>query len=340
MIGVMGVSRHLVAAINSVGVTPGDALANDLYLDKVEYGAAAYLQQIVKASDAVAFNGGIRADHESRFGDKLSPRLAVVLAPWKSSSLKVIYSEAFRGPNIVESFFYSPSLLIRAGHLEPETVKSAEVAFEQRVGTHRFSYGVFRTWWSELVQTRYYEDYPGSPPADAQVVRDAVARGELNFFQHSVLRYENIASTDNYGATAGVDGRTAFGRWQYGANVTATQALSAAGPIAGAPRLIGNAHLSHDLQNGLPTIGLASSLSGRRGGRYGEDAYPTEMHVRLTLSGPIAGGLSYRIMGDYAFNPQSTAGSPTAPEKASRFYELLPSDRLTVMASLQFRLFE
>jgi hypothetical protein len=208
------------------------------------------------------------------------------------------------------------------------------------VGTQRFSYGVFRTWWSELVQTRYYEDYPGSPPADAQVVRDAIARGELNFFQHSVLRYENIASTDNYGATAGVDGRTAFGRWQYGANVTATQALSAAGPIAGAPRLIGNAHLSHDLQNGLPTIGLASSLSGRRGGRYGEDAYPTEMHLRLTLSGPIAGGLSYRIMGDYAFNPQSTAGSPTAPEKATRFYELLPSDRLTVMASLQFRLFE
>jgi len=44
MIGVTGVSRHLVAAINSMGVMPGDTLANDLYLDKVEYGAAAYLQ--------------------------------------------------------------------------------------------------------------------------------------------------------------------------------------------------------------------------------------------------------------------------------------------------------
>jgi outer membrane receptor for ferrienterochelin and colicins len=340
MIGVMGVSRHLIAAINSVGVQPGDTLANDLYLDKIEYGAAAYLQQIVKASEALAFNGGIRVDHESRFGDKLSPRVAVVYAPWKSASLKAIYSEAFRGPNIVESFFYSPSLLIKAGHLEPETVRSAEVAFEQRVGTHRFSYGVFRTWWSELVQTRYYEDYPGSPPADAQVVRDAIARGELNFFQHSVLRYENIASTDNYGATAGIDGRTAFGRWQYGANVTMAQALSGSGPIAGAPRLIGNAHVSHDWQNGLPTIALGSTLSTRRGGRYGADPYPAEMHLRLTLSGPIVGGLSYRVMGDYAFNAQSTAGSPTAPEKDSRFYELLPSDRLTVMGSLQLRLFE
>jgi outer membrane receptor for ferrienterochelin and colicins len=340
MIGVTGVSRHLVAAINSEGVMPGDALANDLYLDEVEYGAAAYLQQIVKASEAVVFNGGIRADYESRFGDKISPRLAVVIAPWKSASLKAIYSEAFRGPNIVESFFHSPSLLIRAGHLEPETVKSAEIAFEQRVGTHRFSYGVFRTWWSELVQTRYYEDYPWSPPADAQVVRDAVARGELNFFQHSVLRYENTASTDNYGATAGIDGRTGFGRWQYGANVTMTQALSATGPIAGAPRLIGNAHVSHDLQHGLPTVGLASTLSSRRAGRYGEDPYPTELHLRLTLTGPIAGGLSYRVMGDYAHSAKSTAGSPTAPELTSRFYELLPSDRLTVMAGLHFRLFE
>jgi outer membrane receptor for ferrienterochelin and colicins len=340
MIGVMGVSRHLVAAINSVGVEPGDAVANDLYFDKVEYGAAAYLQQIVKAGEALTFNGGIRADHASRFGDKLSPRLAAVYTPWKSASLKAIYSEAFRGPNIVESFFYHPTLLIKAGHLEPETVRSAEIAFEQRVGTHRFSYGVFRTWWSDLVQTRYYEDYPGSPPADAQVVRDAIARGELNFFQHSVLRYENIASTDNYGATAGVDGRTAFGRWQYGANVTMSQALSGSGPIAGAPRLIGNAHISHDLQNGWPTVALASALSGRRGGRYGEDLYPTTFHLRLTLTGPIAGGLSYRLTGDYAFHSKSTAGSPTAPELQSRFYELLPSDRLTVMAGLQFRLFE
>jgi outer membrane receptor for ferrienterochelin and colicins len=340
MIGVMGVSRHLVAAINSVGIEPGATLANDLYLDKIEYGAAAYLQQIVKASESITFNGGIRADHASRFGDKLSPRLAAVYTPWKSASLKAIYSEAFRGPNIVESFFYHPTLLIKAGHLEPETVRSAEVAFEQRVGTHRFSYGVFRTWWSDLVQTRYYEDYPGSPPADAQVVRDAIARGELNFFQHSVLRYENIASTDNYGATAGVDGRTAFGRWQYGANVTMSQALSGSGPLAGAPRLIGNAHISHDLPNGWPTIALASALSGRRGGRYGEDLYPTAFHLRLTLSGPIAGGLSYRLMGDYAFHSKSTAGSPTAPELQSRFYELLPSDRLTVMAGLQLRLFE
>jgi outer membrane cobalamin receptor len=237
----------------------------------------------------------------------------------------------------VESFFYSPSLLIRAGHLEPETVKSAEMAFEQRVGTHRFSYGVFRTWWSELVQTRYYEDYPWSPPADAQVVRDAVARGELNFFQHSVLRYENIASTDNYGATAGFDGRTNFGRWQYGANVTLTQALSGTGPIAGAPRLIGNAHVAIDWQNRLPVVALASSVSSRRGGRYGEDDYPTELHLRLTLTGPIAGGFSYRLMGDYAFNAKSTAGSPTAPQLAARFYELLPSDRLLLMAGLQFR---
>jgi outer membrane receptor for ferrienterochelin and colicins len=339
MIGVMGVSRHLVAAINSAGVEPGATVANDLYLDKIEYGAAAYLQQIVKAGDALTFNGGIRADHASRFGDKLSPRLAAVYTPWKSASVKAIYSEAFRGPNIVESFFYHPSLLIKAGHLEPETVRSAEVAFEQRVGTHRFSYGMFRTWWSDLVQTRYYEDYPGSPPADAQVVRDAILRGELNFFQHSVLRYENIASTDNYGATAGFDGRTAFGRWQYGANVTMAQALSGTGPIAGAPRLIGNAHISHDWQNGLPVIALASSVSSRRGGRYG-DAYPTELRVRLTLSGPIAGGLSYRVMGDYAVHDKSTAGSPTAPEMESRFYELLPSDRLTVMAGLQLRLFE
>jgi outer membrane receptor protein involved in Fe transport len=335
MVGVTGLVRHVLASVNTIGAAPGDTLANDLYLDETERAGAAYLQQVVRVTSDLALNAGVRFDYESRFGQRLSPRVAAVYSPWTSASLKAIYSEAFRGPNIVESYFHSPTLLLRAGHLEPETVRSAEISFEQRVSTHRISYGVFRTWWSDLVRTRYYEDHPGSPPADAQVVRDAIARGELNPFQRSVLRYENIASIDNYGASAGIDGSFGPDRFQYGLNLTMAQALSETGPIDGAPRLIGNARIAYDLQGGLPTLALASAFSGRRSGRYG-DPFPAELNLRAAVTGPVGAGFSFRAMFDVGLQEKATAGTPGQPEK--RNFALLPSDRMTIMLGLQYQL--
>jgi outer membrane receptor protein involved in Fe transport len=282
----------------------------------------------------LTFNAGARFDYQSRFGQKLSPRIAAIYVPWTSASIKAIYSEAFRGPNVVETYFHSPQYLLPAAPLEPETVKSAEVSFEQRFGSHRISYGLFRTWWSNLVRTRYYDATPTGSPADKAVVDEARARGELNPFQHYILRYENIASIDNYGASAGIDGSFGLERFQYGLNLTMAQALTATGPIAGAPRLIGNARLAYDLQRGLPTIGLATTFAGRRSGSYG-DPFPTEARLRATLSGPIAAGFSYRAMFDYQFNDKSTVGIPLPPDR--RGLTFFPSDRMTFMIGAEYR---
>src|SRR5438046_108040 len=64
---------------------------------------------------------------------------------------KAIYSEAYRAPSWQESagagYFFLPS-----HDLRPETVRSAEVVLDQRLGSHHLLFSAFRSWWKDLVE--------------------------------------------------------------------------------------------------------------------------------------------------------------------------------------------
>ena len=66
-----------------------------------------YAQDQIKIVKNLNLTAGLRYDHYSVFGHAASPRLALVYRYSDASSLKLLYSEAFRIPNIYESFYES-----------------------------------------------------------------------------------------------------------------------------------------------------------------------------------------------------------------------------------------
>src|SRR5262249_51222721 len=95
------------------GVTAGSVNAYTNY----ERALAVYAEQTARPVDWLAFNVGARFDLDDEFGSRLSPRAAVVVAPWKGAALKVIYAEAFRAPNSAERRLLDPQFLVQADNL-------------------------------------------------------------------------------------------------------------------------------------------------------------------------------------------------------------------------------
>jgi iron complex outermembrane receptor protein len=93
-----------------------------------------YVHDQFSISDNMKVTGGLRFDHYSIYGQSLSPRLAAVYTYSDASSLKLLFSEAFRIPNMYESFYESEGLHKNNPDIKPEKIRSIELAWG-----HRFS---------------------------------------------------------------------------------------------------------------------------------------------------------------------------------------------------------
>lgn len=324
MVGVDGRVRRIASATDSVELE-SDRVAGTLGAKEVtELAGAAYGQQRYSPVRFLQLNGGARFDHDPRGGNRLSPRGAASVTPWRGGTLKAIYSEAFRAPSFYEKYFddgqQRPALT-----LSPEVVRSAEASFEQRLGRHRLVFGAFRSWWSDMIGLRLI--------------------GE----DHS--EYGNISRIDNWGYNARVDGTA--GALAYGLSATGahTRRDDGAGghPLPVAPQVFGNARLAYKLPGALPTVALATTLVGARpadramdGGFPVTPYAPAQARFRLTVSNEIQAipGLSYRVAGEiatkgngpYVAGPIQTADSSPTPTNA----ELAPVNRATVFATLRY----
>lgn len=98
-----------------------------------------YLQDEYQVLDNLALTVGIRHDNYSTGPNSTTPRAAVVFNPLESSSLKLLYGEAFRAPNPAEVHFDIPMTAIGNPDLEPEKVKSLELVWEQRLCDELFA---------------------------------------------------------------------------------------------------------------------------------------------------------------------------------------------------------
>jgi outer membrane receptor for ferrienterochelin and colicins len=83
----------------------------------------------------LALTAGVRYDAFSTFGDTINPRAALIYHPWEPSTFKLIYGSAYRAPNAYENY-YTSTQNKRNPDLQPETIRSYEVVYEQRVGQH------------------------------------------------------------------------------------------------------------------------------------------------------------------------------------------------------------
>ena len=279
--------------------------------DKYEEVLGAYLQQTWTPASWFALNAGARVDASERYDPVVSPRFAANVGAWQGGTIKIIFAEAFRAPSWNEAQSQNVNLLA-ADDLRPERVRSLEALLEQKLGAQRVLFGVFRSWWTDLIELHRLtlDEYTR-----------LAAEGKLpSLLSFSAQQYRNISSIDNFGANARVEGSIGSGSLRYGLNATAAftslddPEFGARHPPAVTPQLFGNARLGYDFGERYPSIGLAAHFLGKRpAARAFEKHFPSppyvgpQLEIRLTISGPVPflRGLSYRASASYAFSDEA-----------------------------------
>lgn len=92
-----------------------------------------YLQDEITLRKDLVLNAGVRHDRYATFGGTTNPRLGLIYSPFKKTTLKLLYGDAFRAPNVYELFYYGSSQKSNP-NLKPETIKTYEVVWEQYLG--------------------------------------------------------------------------------------------------------------------------------------------------------------------------------------------------------------
>lgn len=113
--------------IQSYDVEPYDSLAN-LHENATRTGV--FTQAEVAVLTNLTLNAGARYDYFSSFGGTFSPRAALIYNPWKKSTFKFLYGEAYRAPNVWEVDFHNSVSKANSG-LKPENIRSYELVYDQ-----------------------------------------------------------------------------------------------------------------------------------------------------------------------------------------------------------------
>ena len=138
----------------------------------------------LKLAKVAAVIGGARYDQYETFGERVSPRTALILTPLGGTTLKLIFGEAFRAPSIYELYYEDGSTQAANPDLDPEVLRHFEAVIEQELpgGWARASASVF-----------HYDMFDLITP-----VTDPVS---------GLDRFENLEKAEADGFELGLDGR-------------------------------------------------------------------------------------------------------------------------------------
>lgn len=115
-----------------------DEVPRAVYLDdkRTFHNGSVYAQDEWDITSWLRFTGGLRLDYYSTFGFHLSPRAGLIVNPIKSNTVKLLYGQAFRAPNVYEMYYATelgPSVYRANPNLKPEVVDTYEIVVEQDV---------------------------------------------------------------------------------------------------------------------------------------------------------------------------------------------------------------
>lgn len=94
---------------------------------------SAYLQDEYQIRSNLALTAGVRYDRYSFSENALTPRAALVFNPASGSTVKLLYGEAFRAPNLYEVYYDDPVSGYKPNYqLKPEKIRTMEAVWEQQ----------------------------------------------------------------------------------------------------------------------------------------------------------------------------------------------------------------
>jgi len=130
--------------------TPGPidlSLLDDISRDV--YGV--YGQYQGQVHENILITLGLRYDKYSDFGSSVNPRLALVYKAFEQTSLKLLYSEAFRAPSMNELYLRNNPFVLGNPNLQAETVQSYEAIIVQQFKHHAFNLSYYENHMSDII---------------------------------------------------------------------------------------------------------------------------------------------------------------------------------------------
>ncbi|MDH3733681.1 MAG: TonB-dependent receptor [Gemmatimonadota bacterium] len=118
-----------------------------------------YGQNEIQLTSDLLFTLGARLDHSSNWGTAFTPRAGAVYMPGRSSTLKLLYGEAFRSPNLYELNYFEEGWHILNPDLTAERIRTTELVWEQRLAAGMFStVSLYHYAMSDLIDEWYDEE--------------------------------------------------------------------------------------------------------------------------------------------------------------------------------------
>lgn len=112
---------------------------SDVYLDDHRHSKSwgVYIQDEFPITDDLTMNIGVRRDTYDASGSTINPRAALIYSLSETSTLKLLAGKAFRAPSVYELYYHDGYYTAKPNpDLEPETIKTYEVVYENRFNKH------------------------------------------------------------------------------------------------------------------------------------------------------------------------------------------------------------
>lgn len=172
--------------------------------------AALYAQGGIALAGNVLLDLGLHYDHYSTFGGTLNPRAGLLYTPRPRTTLKFLYAQAFRPPNIFE-LYYSSSTNLPNPALRPESARTLGVVWEQYAGLKtRFTvagyyYPLRRLISEEIEPVRGLMIYQNSGSVDMRGVEFELARTWSRGVETKVqYSFQDLKNQRDHGALSNV----------------------------------------------------------------------------------------------------------------------------------------
>ncbi len=99
-----------------------------------------FLNNEYQPIENIRLNLGLRLDNYSSIGTKVTPRISAIYYPFSSSTLKLLYGQAYRAPNVYEFNFMDPvSGFLGNPDLKAEKINTIELCWEEKVSKSIFA---------------------------------------------------------------------------------------------------------------------------------------------------------------------------------------------------------